>query len=1050
MTSVSGQTGKLVGRVFDRETGESLAGTNVVIESVWEFDQVVDLSDKLGAATDASGFYLILNVPPEVYNVKATMIGYIPMIQKQVHVNMNRTVTLDFPMEPTVLEMEALEVLADREIIKPDVSGSQEIITTERISETPVLRLDEFVNNIKGVELVADNDGHGLSIRGGSIRETEVRIDGISARDPRSENAYLSFNSTSIQELQVLSGGFQAKYGGFRSGLVNAITKEGTSQRYSVSFKADYTPKPDRKFFGDNPWSKDSWIYRVFADTTFTYFDPVDSMFYSFAMYGVPHDTLLPDGFPDELKSFRGWNHRSEGRNNYEKIGLPKSTRLTPEQKRRLWLIQHPVYQFANRPDAYYEGTITGPLPGNWLPLVGRILNRSTFLLSAKYDNVQFAFPLGPRSGYRDWNTQFKVTSRLAQNTKASFNFLYANVLTNTANRPSTLGGALVEYSSRFSFLSGTEQSVEQQARILGAGNGFVNMYNKSSLQFLNKRWTMAGVGLNHMFNPRTYFVVDVQFTAFDNEIAVLSADTSISAVWTMVDTFRVVKYPEVGTPFGATNLGTDLTNLFFIYGGVQQADSSRTWTLSMNGNFTAQLGRFHQVEAGFNLNLFNIFVNSGTWFQSEKMWTPGVPDTWQYYTVNPVEMGLWVQDKLEFQGLIANVGLRADYFNPRKQPFTVSHPLDSDFSSFYSLVYEYLPGQWGSWERWVEFREMLEDPPGWPKEENKVQFKLSPRLGVSFPVTAGSKLFFNYGHFYQRSNLNFLYNIAVTVDEAVIPSPDLNMARTVAYELGYEQRFLGNFLFNIALYYKDVTDEPLQRTYINYWQEFQVTRYFPDAFADIRGIEVRLEKNVGRFFTFWGNYEYMVKSRGQVGLQNVYENRILAVGESRSPNVTTSEPLPKGHLNLNFHTPLNWGPGLAGMHLLGGTYVNFLYRWEDGGEITIEEDPLTGKQLKAEVVDYSNWDLRASKTVLIGILRMEIVLTVSNVFNEKRLYLGGMSTAQYQKYKDSLHFPFEEGDQKGDDRWGDWDKEHIEVGWFNAPLFLNPRQVFLGIRFNL
>ena len=67
----------------------------------------------------------------------------------------------------------------------------------------PTLRIDEFANSIKGVELVAGDDGHGVSVRGGSIRETDVRIDGISVRDPRSENAYLSFNSTSIEELLV-------------------------------------------------------------------------------------------------------------------------------------------------------------------------------------------------------------------------------------------------------------------------------------------------------------------------------------------------------------------------------------------------------------------------------------------------------------------------------------------------------------------------------------------------------------------------------------------------------------------------------------------------------------------------------------------------------------------------------------------------------------------------------------------------------------------------------------------------------------------------------
>jgi hypothetical protein len=57
------------------------------------------------------------------------------------------------------------------------------------------------------------------------------------------------------------------------------------------------------------------------------------------------------------------------------------------------------------------------------------------------------------------------------------------------------------------------------------------------------------------------------------------------------------------------------------------------------------------------------------------------------------------------------------------------------------------------------------------------------------------------------------------------------------------------------------------------------------------------------------------------------------------------------------------------------------------------------------------------------------------------------MSTVQYNNYKESLHFPFEEGEEKGNDKWGEWDKEHIDLGWFQAPLFLNPRRVLIGLR---
>jgi len=59
------------------------------------------------------------------------------------------------------------------------------------------------------------------------------------------------------------------------------------------------------------------------------------------------------------------------------------------------------------------------------------------------------------------------------------------------------------------------------------------------------------------------------------------------------------------------------------------------------------------------------------------------------------------------------------------------------------------------------------------------------------------------------------------------------------------------------------------------------------------------------------------------------------------------------------------------------------------------------------------------------------------------------MSTSQYDAYKESLHFPFETGDQHRDDQMGEWDKEHINIGWFTAPLFLNPRRALVGLRIN-
>ncbi|MBN1540922.1 TonB-dependent receptor [candidate division KSB1 bacterium] len=1024
--------GKVTGRVYDQETGESLPGANVVIESIYQAGRPVELSQKQGAATDTDGYFVILNVPPGAFDIRASFMGYTALIKKQVRVNIDRTITVDFPLQMQAIAMDEVAVIAEREIIKPDIAGTQEIILTERVEAAPVLRIDEFVGKLKGVELVSGNDGHGLSIRGGAIRETDVRVDGISVRDPRSENSYLSLNSTSVAELQVLTGGFEAKFGGFRSGLVNAVTKEGTRERYNLALKFDITPANQRKFYGQNPWSDESWIYRVFADTSET----------GYAYIGARGNEEVPE----EFRFFRGWNNRREGISNYSAIGIPDGVTLTPEQKRKLWQLQHPQYEFGTNPDAFIEATLTGPMPGARLPLIGEYLKNTTFLLGGKYEDTQYAFPLGPRDNYVDWNTQLKLTTRLNPDMKLAVNGLYAQVNTITAGTPTTYGGALIDNSSRFNFLSSTEVSVQQQARLLGGSNGFEQMFNRSRLQFYDQRYIIGGLKFTHAFSAKGFYTVDFQFSYNDHELTPFAADTTLSSSWAFVDSIRVLNAPTVGTPNASTNWLTDINNMFWLYGGLQSADSSYSWVSNLRADLTYQAGRHHQIEAGFSFKYNYLSINSGSWLQSEKSWTP---DSWQYFTAKPIEGGVYVQDKLEFQGMIATLGLRGDYFNPQKYSYLVQHPLDLDYANFYNLVYQYLPGEFGSWERWAEFRQQLEEPEGWPREEKPVQFRLSPRLGVSFPVTVNSKLYFNYGHFYQRPNIHFTYNQAVMPGAANVPSPQLDMARTIAYEFGYEHSLFKDYLINLSIYYKDIKGEPLSRTYVDYWEELYVQQYFPDAYKDIRGIELRFEKSFGRFVTFWSNYEYMLQSSGRSGLARVYENRLLSLEEMRNPNISITQPLPRGHLNVNLHTPDNWGIRVLGLRPLSAWYANFCFEWRDGGEQIINPFAPENQQKKIQVVDYSNLDLRVSKMFHLAGMQLELIGTVQNLLDQKRLSFRNMSTAQYDRYIDSLHFPFESGDEKGDDKLGEWDKEHINVGWFTAPLFLNPQRILLGLRLN-
>ena len=1027
--------GKITGRVTERQSGEMLPGANIVISHIVREDGAeVPVDHVMGASVDVEGFYYILNVPSGLYVVTASMLGYTPLTQKQIRVDQDRTIVVNFSLSSADIEVEQVVVVAEREIIKQDVSATQEVILTTRLEAMPVLRIDEFVGNLKGVELISGAEGNGLSVRGGAIRETDVRMDGISLQDPRTENSYIALNSTAIEEIQVMTGGFTAKYGGFRSGLLNVVTKEGNRDRYTVSLKTDIALEGQQRFFGTNPWSDDSWIYKVFAG--------------QYAMNGIrtSEDSMA---VPEEFWRFIGWKR--------VRSLTPGFNFLDSTQKLDLWKNQHPQYDVANRRNVYVEGSITGPVPGSFIPLFGAFAERSTFLLGFKYEDSQLAFPLGPRDNYLDWNMQLKLSTSVSDKVRFSVNGMYADISSVSGGLQANYGGALVDASSSFGFLNTTPSSISQAARLIAGNAGLQQIFNKSRLQFYDQRYIVGGVKLTHMVSSSSYYTVDVQMGYTDQNLAPFVLDTSRADAWVTYTTkfasnptVRFLRTPALGSPNGSTKPGSDPLDFFRMYGGAQRADSSHSLVLQLKSDYTAQLGRHHQFEAGVSARYLDMFVYTGTWFQAQIAYTP---DLWQYYTATPLDIGAYVQDKLEFEGMILNAGLRLDYFNPLKKGYVTGFPSDADYKNFYDKVYMNTPGDWGSYERWLEFRSLLENPPGWERKENRVQMYLSPRMGVSFPITESSKMYFNYGHFYQRPPTSFLYNQAIYIGSVALPSPDLDMARTVSYEFGYEQMLPLNLLFNVTAYYKDNRNEPLSRSMVNYYSDNVLLSYYPDAYSDVRGVEIRFERPVGRFISFNAMYDYSLVSGGQTGLSTVYEDRLRAKTESetRSAVQYNSEPRPRANVSLNVHTPRDFGTEFLGFQLLNSIVANIFFEWRDGGrylwnpEVTDVKD-----RIYVDAVNVWNIDLRASKAFDLSYADIEFVLTIKNLTNNKWLVVGNMTTPQLNDYKASLNPSFK--GTGGSDQWGQWksDDNHIKTGWWEAPIFLNPRYIVLGVRLHI
>ncbi len=199
--ALAGTTGKIVGTVID-ENGEPLPGASVVLEGT-----------RLGASTDAEGFYIILSADPAMYKMTASMVGYHSVTQEQIQVRSDFTVTLDFRLREQELELEEMVVVAEAPPVEPDKTESRYVVTAQDIARTPILRdPSEFVALEAGVAV----DGSGV-IRGGQVEDNLIYVDGVrlQSQDGRagptsSGRQWWGANVKALQEVSVITGGMNA------------------------------------------------------------------------------------------------------------------------------------------------------------------------------------------------------------------------------------------------------------------------------------------------------------------------------------------------------------------------------------------------------------------------------------------------------------------------------------------------------------------------------------------------------------------------------------------------------------------------------------------------------------------------------------------------------------------------------------------------------------------------------------------------------------------------------------------------------------------------
>jgi outer membrane receptor protein involved in Fe transport len=223
----AGTTGKLAGEVHDKESKEPLPGVNVVLDGT-----------TIGGTTDANGRYYILLIAPGTYSISASIIGYQTVKVTNVKVNVDLTTTVNFELSSQTLQIgEQVEIIAERPLIQKDGVTTMQVTDAEAVSNMVADDFKDALTLNSGITTAPLRDGafssnnestEGLYfVRGGRGNELGILVDGMYVRDGITGGLGTEIANSAIEELQLISGNFNAEYGNAMSGVLNIVTQEG-------------------------------------------------------------------------------------------------------------------------------------------------------------------------------------------------------------------------------------------------------------------------------------------------------------------------------------------------------------------------------------------------------------------------------------------------------------------------------------------------------------------------------------------------------------------------------------------------------------------------------------------------------------------------------------------------------------------------------------------------------------------------------------------------------------------------------------------------------
>jgi len=1085
---LNAQSGKIEGFTKDNN-GNPIPYVNVILEGTY-----------MGAASDENGYYAILNVPPGVYDITASMIGYKKVTKIGVQVNIDQVTRVNFELEKEVIKGEEVIVVAKRDILHKEVSGSQIVVTSEQVDLTSNVRtVNDFLGNQAGV-----TNARYLSIRGGSPDQTGLLVNGISLVNPRINKAESDIPLSAIEQISLQSGGYSAKYGNFRSGIVQITTKTGSEDRYNISFNFSRN-LPHMKRFGKS-------LYDPTNFGLFTYTDPLISFIGSnklenWLLY-TKGDTAEAEYLRELYSStqFAGWNTMANRYNrrikdpedqvtpldlylwsawihmtvpDFEKLEELHGDEIYAEFSEDEWKdIKKKIKEHAHEPEGSHADWDLDFGVGGPVPLIGKYLGNATFYLANKTTNFNYVQPVYLDAERRSV-TILNIKSQLSKNLILKLNGAYRKVIGTQQSMPT--GGDIPDLYSGGDFMP-----IDNLETFVGGPYGHKEdtyYWHPTFWQPKYQDMYVIGFSLNRIISSRAYWMLTASYThVWDHYTPKENRDRSWKVsfgpihlnempygilfhlpdkVWTP-DSSDYYVHDEFEAPFGVPRRFNSKVGEFY--------ENSVTQQVSVRFDYGNQINMYNQIETGWEINYYDIKNDNWKWWRNH--------DT--LYELRdrryPWQLGAYIQDRISYKGIEANIGIRFDYYNsggglwPTGDPYSLAFDQLKNQADWYNrdtlftLLSQGVPVIWSFW------KEFDKEHGGNLLQKTKNYYAISPRIGISFPVTERSKFYFNYGHFRSMLPFSQQYMYKQRFEKHGLYSlgnPNLEPARTISYELGVAYNLKDMYLIEISTYYKDVTGEANTITYLDESGVIDYRTYVNNRWETDQGLELRISKNYGKYFTGWLNLWFIIDKHGIVGRHTVYEDesRNLDPQSLYADDVNQPQTLPRFTTNISFHTPIEWGPNILSLHPFGGWVWSTRFDWRKGARFTY--NPVSEQWLVNNLKwpDYYMVDMKFSKTFKLFGAKAQFYVDVNNVFNIKvttiRDRLAFRDDIDWENYMKSLHLPeynrksfLDAGFIPGNDKIGDLrskEKPYInDPARVNEFMYTNPRDIWIGIKIEL